>query len=73
VPEVIKCVSHFVLIFIKREKFQKYIPGIFFCSFTNTANRYVSAPQARQRPAVPQGAEIQEDELDPDIYLGFQP
>jgi hypothetical protein len=50
VPDVIKYVSQFVIIFIKRKNYQIYILGIFFCSFTNTANRYVSAPQALNFP-----------------------
>ena len=54
VPDVIKCVSQFALIFIKRKNIGVYIYiyilSIFFCSSTNTANSYVSAPQARNFP-----------------------
>jgi hypothetical protein len=75
ISNIIKRVSQFVLVFIRRENFQIYILGIFFCSFINTANRYVCLrTTSPNRPTVSQGAEIQEEEPEHDIiYLGFQP
>jgi len=74
VPDVTKCVSQFVLIFIKREKFSYIYSQYFLLLFHQHRKHLCLRTTSPKRPTVPQGAEIEEEEPDHDIiYLSFQP